>query len=263
MVVAVPPMMVGFAKHPLTRQVDTSSVEFVMPGAAPLTDEVQTMCEPLFPRAVTGQGYGLTETSPMITVSPRAPLPGGHRYGTSGVLVPATAAWVVAVAEDSSCEDVPEGAEGELWVQGPQVMKGYLTQADTDIVLLRCERGEWLRTGDLLRRGRAAHRDGPRQGAHQVEGVPDRARGDRGAAAAAPRGRRGDRRRRRVRLRHRRVATRPGGAPAGPSRRRGDPGRDPRIRGLAHATAEAARRHPRGPPFPENSSGKLLRRMEQ
>jgi long-chain acyl-CoA synthetase len=84
------------------------------------------------------QGYGLTETSPVVTLSPF------HRpkLGSIGVPVPGTDIRIV----DDSGADVPQGQPGELLVRGPQVMEGYWQRPDeTDRVL----RNGWLATGDI------------------------------------------------------------------------------------------------------------------
>ena len=142
-----PPIMVGFVKHPKTKTIDMSHVKFVMSGAAPLGEEVQRMTEPFFPNATIGQGYGLTETSPVISVCPT----GEKIYGSAGTLIGSTEIRVVKVPEKETDEAVdlgPGEGEGELWVRGPQVMKGYLRAEDTAIVFP--EPG-WFRTGDLVK----------------------------------------------------------------------------------------------------------------
>ena len=140
-----PPIMVGFVKHPMTKQIDTSCVKLVLSGAAPLGEEVQRMCEPLFPNATIGQGYGLTETSPVITVVEE----GMKVYGSAGLLVADTEMRVVKVDDDGKAvKDLGYNEEGELWVRGPQVMKGYLRVEDNTVVFP--EPG-WFRTGDLVK----------------------------------------------------------------------------------------------------------------
>lgn len=147
-----PPIIVGFVKHPKTRQIDTGSVRWVFSGAAPLTEEVQRLCEPIFPNANVGQGYGLTETSPVLSISPTHDI----KYGSAGTLVSHTEARVVRVNDDGTGTDVGVDEEGELWVRGPQVMKGYLRQEDTDIVMPPNQEG-YFRTGDLVKIDKDGH----------------------------------------------------------------------------------------------------------
>jgi len=85
------------------------------------------------------EGYGLTETSPVVTFNP---LSGPRRPGSIGIPVPGTDVRLV----DDAGRPVPAGQPGELVVRGPQVMQGYWNQpAETALVL---EDG-WLRTGDV------------------------------------------------------------------------------------------------------------------
>ena len=164
-----PPVMVGFIKHPLTKKTDTTSVRWVFSGAAPLGEAVQRQCESLFPKATIGQGYGLTETSPVLCSSATPAELGGKEtpYGTAGLLVADTEARIVdvsaerngddAVANPSTLPDVAEGEEGELWTRGPQTMKGYLRAEDTAKVFVPANDakdggsnwGPWFRTGDI------------------------------------------------------------------------------------------------------------------
>jgi long-chain acyl-CoA synthetase len=84
------------------------------------------------------QGYGLTETSPVVTLNPF------HRpkLGSIGVPVPSTDIRIV----DDNGDDVPKGQPGELLVQGPQVMAGYWQRPDETARVLR---DGWLATGDI------------------------------------------------------------------------------------------------------------------
>jgi len=85
------------------------------------------------------EGYGLTECSPLVTMSPYDQ----ESYnGTIGVPAPSTD--VRLIGDDG--EEVEIGKPGEMWVKGPQVMKGYHNRQDaTDEVL----KDGWLATGDI------------------------------------------------------------------------------------------------------------------
>ncbi|MFL9901367.1 class I adenylate-forming enzyme family protein [Paraburkholderia fungorum] len=87
-------------------------------------------------------GYGITETSTMVTMN----WPTGTRpYGSCGLPLPGVATRIV---EPVGMRDVNVGEEGELLVRGPNVMKGYLNKpAETDAAL----RNGWYHTGDLAR----------------------------------------------------------------------------------------------------------------
>lgn len=140
-----PPMIVGFVKHPATQSTDTSTVRRVLSGAAPLHKDVQKMAEKIFSNGTVCQGYGLSETSPVATVA----LPGVS--GAAGALVSDCEMRIVRVdgqdagGQESQGIDADEGQEGEVWFRGPNVMKGYLKEADTAKVMV----GDWFRTGDI------------------------------------------------------------------------------------------------------------------
>ena len=86
------------------------------------------------------EGYGLTETSPLVSCNP---VDGTDRVGTIGLPAPSTE--VKFIGDEG--EDVPFGSPGEICVRGPQVMKGYWRRPDeTAKVMLP---GGWLRTGDV------------------------------------------------------------------------------------------------------------------
>ncbi|GGP65703.1 long-chain-fatty-acid--CoA ligase [Shewanella algicola] len=85
------------------------------------------------------EGYGLTECAPLVTMSPY----NQEKYNGS-IGLPASSTDIRLVGADG--EDVALGEPGEMWVKGPQVMKGYYNrQKATDEVL----RDGWLATGDI------------------------------------------------------------------------------------------------------------------
>ncbi|MDT9641454.1 AMP-binding protein [Pseudomonas protegens] len=100
-------------------------------------------------KEVTGvpiiEGYGLTECSPVVSISPIdiARMREGDFTGTIGVPLPST--WVRFVREDGQLAEL--GEEGELQVRGPQVMKGYWQRPEETAKVL--DRHGWLSTGDV------------------------------------------------------------------------------------------------------------------
>ncbi len=86
------------------------------------------------------QGYGLTETSPVATLNPF------HRPKREAIGVPLPGTDVRLV--DDNGNDVPLGEPGELWVKGPQVMRGYWQRPDETARVLR---DGWLATGDIAK----------------------------------------------------------------------------------------------------------------
>jgi acyl-CoA synthetase (AMP-forming)/AMP-acid ligase II len=136
----VPPIVLALAKHPVVDKFDISSLDKILSGAAPLGADLQVACQQRLDILVT-QGYGMTEASP-VTHAVRDD-PALNRPGSVGPLIPNTEARVVAV---ETGEDAAPGEDGEIWVRGPQVMKGYLNnEAATAATVV----DGWLRTGDI------------------------------------------------------------------------------------------------------------------
>jgi len=137
----VPPVMIALAKHPMVDAYDLSAVEQVNSGAAPLGGDVtETVAARL--GCISTQGYGMTELSPVSHVSPF----GKGRPGASGVAVPNTESRII---DPATLEDVPPGEDGELWVRGPQVMKGYYRQPEATRQVI--DPDGWFHTGDIAR----------------------------------------------------------------------------------------------------------------
>lgn len=87
------------------------------------------------------EGYGLTETSPVICGNP---MNGKTRPGYVGLPFPDTE--VRITNPDNLDETMPDGEEGELLVRGPQVFKGYLNKPEATEEAFH---GDWFRTGDV------------------------------------------------------------------------------------------------------------------
>mgnify|MGYP000651204933 CR=1 FL=1 len=85
------------------------------------------------------EGYGMTETSPVVTVNP---IDGSGRLGTIGLPVPSTDVRVV----DEAGNVLPPGESGEIQVKGPQVMKGYYNRLEETNNVLK---DGWMCTGDI------------------------------------------------------------------------------------------------------------------
>jgi acyl-CoA synthetase (AMP-forming)/AMP-acid ligase II len=135
-----PPIVLALARHPLVDDYDLSSLLFVTSGAAPLDAELQGAAERRVGCRVQ-QGYGLTEASP---VTHHAHQHDENMHGTIGTLLPNTEARLV---DAESGEDAATGEPGEIWVRGPQVMRGYLGDESATASTLTSD--GWLRTGDI------------------------------------------------------------------------------------------------------------------
>lgn len=136
---AVPPIVLALAKHPLIDDYDLSSLKQVFSGAAPLgADLAQAAAARISCEVV--QGYGMTEMSPVSHVTRM----GDFKPGTCGVTVANTECRIV---DAEGGEDQGVGAVGELWVRGPQVMKGYLNNPEATAETIDVD--GWLHTGDV------------------------------------------------------------------------------------------------------------------
>ena len=87
------------------------------------------------------EGYGLTECAPVVSFVPYTV---GKYTGSIGVPAPSTDIRLISDAG----EDVAEGEAGELWVKGPQVMKGYLGRPEDTAEVMH---DGWLATGDIAK----------------------------------------------------------------------------------------------------------------
>ena len=120
------------------RALDFSNLKLTVSGGMALTkaafDEWKqvTGCE-------VAEGYGMTETSPVVSFNP----PGAIIQGTIGMPVPNTVCKVI----DEEGNDLPVGEPGELCVKGPQVMKGYWQRPEATAETMTAD--GWLKTGDM------------------------------------------------------------------------------------------------------------------
>ncbi len=136
----VPPIAVTLARHPAVDHYDLHSLHTMFSGAAPLGPALTEALQQRL-NVTLRQGYGMTEASPVTHYSDHGSEP---RPGTVGRLAPSTECRIV-VADTGS--DAAPGQPGEVWVRGPQVMKGYLNNAEATAHTLDAE--GWLRTGDI------------------------------------------------------------------------------------------------------------------
>jgi acyl-CoA synthetase (AMP-forming)/AMP-acid ligase II len=136
----VPPIALALAKHPAVDGRDLSALRTIMSGAAPLGGELAEQVARRVGCTVI-QGYGLTETSPVThLIRPE----GENRPGSIGQPLADTECRIV---DPESGEDVAEGERGELWIRGPQVMRGYLN--DREATAATVDEDGWLHTGDI------------------------------------------------------------------------------------------------------------------
>jgi long-chain acyl-CoA synthetase len=137
---AVPALFNGLNQLPGIADYDLSSLDTCISGSAPIPIAVLEEFERLTGSRII-EGFGMSETSPVTHVNP---LRGQRKVGSVGVPVPDTIARVVST--DGRMTDMPVGQEGELIIQGPQVMLGYLGRPDATAEALK---DGWMHTGDL------------------------------------------------------------------------------------------------------------------
>jgi long-chain acyl-CoA synthetase len=124
--------------HPKFSELDFSALKVTVGGGMAVQRQVAERWQ-----QITGcplaEGYGLTETSPVVAVNP---LDGSGKLGTIGLPVPSTDVRIV----DDGGNVLAFGQVGEIQVYGPQVMKGYYNRpSETDDAL----KNGWLSTGDI------------------------------------------------------------------------------------------------------------------
>jgi long-chain acyl-CoA synthetase len=119
-------------------KLDFSSLKVSVAGATALQEVVSKRWLEITKSPVV-EGYGLTESSPVVCCNP---INGTDRRGTIGLPFPSTEIRLV----DDNSNDVKPGEPGELLVKGPQVMKGYWERPDETA---KCMKDGWLYTGDI------------------------------------------------------------------------------------------------------------------
>ncbi len=134
-----PPIVVLLAKHPLVDSYDLSSITSVLSGAAPLSGELALEAGRRLGCEVV-QGYGMTELSPVSHYTPV----GQFKPGSVGVSAPNTETLIVDPATRNA---LGINEDGEVWVRGPQVMRGYLNNPTATAATIDAD--GWLHTGDV------------------------------------------------------------------------------------------------------------------
>ncbi|PTB97011.1 long-chain-fatty-acid--CoA ligase [Marivirga lumbricoides] len=129
----------GLLNQPKFKEVDFSHLKGSIGGGMAVQRAVAEKW-----KKITGgplvEGYGLSETSPVLSVNP---LDGTERIGTIGLPTPSTDMKVM----DESGNEMPVGEPGEICGKGPQVMSGYWNKDElNDTTFFK---KEWFRTGDI------------------------------------------------------------------------------------------------------------------
>ncbi|MDZ7698378.1 MAG: long-chain fatty acid--CoA ligase [Deltaproteobacteria bacterium] len=144
-VVAVPTIYSAFVNHPLLDKYDLSSIVGCGSGAAPLPVEVIRQFEEKT-GAVIFEGYGLTETSPVITLNPTNT--DQRKIGSVGL--PFIGVDIKIVDLETGLQELPQGEDGEIVASGPQIMLGYWNKPEANQEVFReIEGRRYFLTGDI------------------------------------------------------------------------------------------------------------------
>jgi len=136
----VPTLFTAVYAQAAARHVDLTSIKSCISGGAPLPLEVKSKFEAAT-RCTLVEGYGLSETSPVVACNP---LHGVNKSGSVGLPLPDTIVEIVSL-DDPSRLAAP-GERGEVTVRGPQVMAGYWRKPEATAAAFS---GGRLRTGDV------------------------------------------------------------------------------------------------------------------
>jgi long-chain acyl-CoA synthetase len=146
----VPTIAMQILDHPDFAKFDTSSVKSVSYGGAPAPPDLVKRIRAAFPGGQPGNGYGLTETSAAVCMN----------LGPDYVMKPESCGPPVPVCDvaivpegfegDEPTVELPQGPDvvGELWIKGPNVVKGYWNKAEATAKSFTLG---WLHTGDIAR----------------------------------------------------------------------------------------------------------------
>lgn len=136
---SVPAMIIGINNHPETPNYDIGSIKVIIGGSSPIAVEAMKKFEEISGGTII-EGYGLSETSNVLTVNPF------HRRKVGTVGIPMPDVDIKIVDLETGTMEMPIGEPGELIAKGPQIMSEYWqNEEETNNAL----RDGWLYTGDI------------------------------------------------------------------------------------------------------------------
>ncbi|KAI8142249.1 hypothetical protein BJV82DRAFT_616104 [Fennellomyces sp. T-0311] len=135
----VPPILLQICKEPVAQKYDLSSLRWIMSAAAPLGPELLQSLKIRLPTTSVKQAYGLTETTPVAVIE----TPDNTKQGSVGFLCPNMTAKLVN--EDG--KEVGFDERGEIWLKGPNVMKGYIRNPEATAECI--DKDGYFHTGDV------------------------------------------------------------------------------------------------------------------
>jgi len=140
LILAIPSMYAAMLRVKSASRESFQSIRLAISGGEPLPDSVRTAFQERF-GVVLRQGYGLTETSPVVS----ACLVKAYKVGTVGPVIRNVTVRIVGPDE----RELPTGQDGEILVRGPNVMKGYYRKPEETRRVI--DEAGWFHTGDIGR----------------------------------------------------------------------------------------------------------------
>ncbi|WP_373185625.1 long-chain fatty acid--CoA ligase [Halopseudomonas sp.] len=137
----VPTMFIGLLAHPLTSELDLTSLKMCNSGGAPLPIDVQQRYQDVAGCALR-EGWGMTETTTSGTFTPKEAEP---HPGSCGLPVPGSRIRIMSL--DGSGGEMPVSKRGEVCIDGPNVTAGYWKRPDATAEAMTAD--GFLRTGDV------------------------------------------------------------------------------------------------------------------
>lgn len=141
----VPPIVLAIAKSPEVNKYDLSSIRTVMSGAAPMGKELEDAVRAKLPNAKLGQGYGMTEAGPLLSMCLAfAKEPFEVKSGACGTVVRNAE---MKIVDPETGASLPRNQAGEICIRGSQIMKGYVN--DLEATKRTIDNEGWLHSGDI------------------------------------------------------------------------------------------------------------------
>ncbi|KAL0012731.1 hypothetical protein SO802_007839 [Lithocarpus litseifolius] len=141
----VPPIVLSISKSPDLHKYDLSSIRMLKSGGAPLGKELEETVRAKFPNAKFGQGYGMTEAGPVLSMCLAfAKEPFEVKSGACGTVVRNAE---MKIVDPETGASLPHNQRGEICIRGDQIMKGYIN--DPEATARTIDKEGWLHTGDI------------------------------------------------------------------------------------------------------------------